>query len=70
VILLRHKGTVYGRLDRDQFLPSESLLRLDPGQEPARSLWVLGQFSSQFFAKHGYTVLQARAQRHYVPPAS
>jgi hypothetical protein len=31
---------------------------------------VLGQFSSQFFAKHGYTVLQAQAQRHYVPPAS
>ena len=68
MILLRHKGTVYGRLDRDQFLASESLLRLDPSQEPARSLWVLGQYASQFFAKRGYTVLQAQAQRHYTPP--
>lgn len=68
MIVLRHKGTVYARVDRDQFLPSEALLRLDAGQEPGRSLWVLGQFSSQFFTRHGYTVLQAPGQRHYAPP--
>jgi hypothetical protein len=68
MILLRHKGTVYGRLDRDQFLPSDWLLRLDPAQEPARSLWILGQYASQFFATRGYSVLVAQAQRHYTPP--
>jgi hypothetical protein len=68
MILLRHRGTIYGRLDRDEFVPSEWLLRLDPGQEPARSLWVLGQFSSQFFAKHGYSVLVAQVRRHYTSP--
>lgn len=68
MIVLRYKGTVYGRLDRDQFLASDWLLRLDAGQEPARSLWILGQFASQFFAKHGYSVLQAPGQRHYAPP--
>jgi hypothetical protein len=68
MILLKHKGTVYGRLDRAEFLPSEWLLRLDPGQEPARSLFILGQYSAQFFAKHGYSVLVAPGQRHYTPP--
>jgi hypothetical protein len=68
MILLRHRGTVYGRLDRDQFLPSEWLLRLDPGQEPAHSLWITGQYASQFFATHGYSVLVAPGQRHYTPP--
>ena len=68
MILLRHKGTVYGRLDRDEFLASEWLLRLDPGQEPARSLWVLGQFSSQFFSRRGYSVLEAQPLRHYPSP--
>ncbi len=29
---------------------------------------MLGQFSSQFFAKHGYNVLVAQVRRHYPSP--
>lgn len=69
MLLLKHKGTVYGTVDRGDFTPSEALLRLDAGQEPARSLWVLGQAAAQTYIKHGYTIAQARVRSHVVPRA-
>ncbi len=68
MLLLRHKGTVYGTVKRAEFIPSEWLLRLDPSTEPARSLWNTGQFAAQFFAENGYTVLAAQVRRHYTAP--
>lgn len=68
MLLLKHKGTVYGTLQRDEFTPSDWLLRLDPSAEPARSLWNTGQFAAQFFAAHGYTVTAAQVRRPNAAP--
>jgi hypothetical protein len=70
MLLLKHKGTVYGTVQRAEFVPSEWLLRLDPGLEPARSLWNTGQFAAQFFAEHGYTITAAQVRRHYAAPSA
>ena len=64
MLLLKHNGTVYGTVDREQFLPSSWLLRLNPGEEPARSLWMMGSYAASFFAAHEYDVLAARVNSH------
>jgi len=69
MLLLKHKDTVYGKLEGSEFTPSDWLLRLDPAQEPARSLWNVGQFAAQFFTEHGYNVTAARVRRHAAPRA-
>jgi hypothetical protein len=64
MLLLKHKGTVYGTVQGSEFTPSDWLLRLDASHEPARSLWVTGQYAAQFFAEHGYRITAARVRRH------
>jgi hypothetical protein len=67
MLLLKHNGTVYGRVNGGSFEPTEALQRLDPSVPDVRSLWVLGQLAADFYAKRGFTIIEAHVPRLAAP---
>lgn len=68
MLLLKRYGTVWGTVNGPEFIPSEALLRLDPGIPAVREIWAAGQFAASIYAKHGAEVTALTPEGHYIRP--